>query len=113
MTPEKLSPVMNSRKLQALEFIQRYYIETRVQALIRVLERDGLVRRVRGKSRGIMLIGHAKHISDLDALLQLQRRGWTINQGRMELVPPLSCPSLPWPPKLDHISEVEIEDLHD
>jgi SOS-response transcriptional repressor LexA len=130
MTPQKLSPVMASRKLQALGFIKRYYLEhgaspsqreiasaigvsqPRVQALVRDLERDGLVKRVHGQRRGIMLANRAKHVSAIDALLQLQDEGWEINLGRMELMPPLSFPSLPWPPELDHIPDVEIGDLN-
>lgn len=131
MTSMKLSPVMASRRLQALGFIKRYYLEhgaspsqreiaaaigasqPRVQAIIRDLERDGLVKRVHGQRRGIMLANRAKHVSAIDALLQLQEEGWRINEGTKELMPPLSFPSLPWPPELDHNPDVEIGDLHD
>lgn len=122
----RLQPAMVSRKLQVLAFIKRYYVEyavsptqgeialglrlakARVQALVRQLDAEGLVRRVRGKRRGIMLADGAKHVSDIDALLQLQRAGWVVNSGQSELVPPYPFPSLTLPVQLDHIPDVEI-----
>jgi len=122
----QLTPEMNSRKLQVLGFIKRYYLangasptqgeialgldvsKTRIQALIRQLDREKLIKRVRGRKRGIMLADGAKQVSAIDALLMLKLEGWSVNPGRLELVPPpLSFPSLPLPPQLDHIPDVE------
>ncbi|AJP72941.1 LexA family protein [Sphingomonas hengshuiensis] len=115
-----------SRKYQVLAFIKMFYLEhgvsptqgeiaggmrlskQRIQALVRQLDSEGLVRRVYGKRRGIMLIGRAKRFSQVDALLQLQDNGWRVNVGELELTPPLPIPSLPLPPQLDHIPDVEI-----
>lgn len=97
---------MNSRKLQVLGFIKRYYLQTgqsptqgeiatgldvsktRIQALIRQLDREKLIKRVRGRKRGIMLADRAKQVSAIDALLLLKLEGWSVNPGRFELCRP-------------------------
>lgn len=113
-------PAVMSRKHQVLAYVKHHYVQTgesptqgeialalrlskqRVQALVRALDREGLVKRTRGQRRGIMLAGGAHLISNNDALLQLQDAGWKVNLGRLELVAPLPISSLPSVPFLDH-----------
>lgn len=124
-------PVRTHRKLIVLAIVKQHYIDhgvsptiseiagamavskTRVQSLVRRLEHDGLVKRVRGARRGIMLANRAKQVSTLDALLQLQGEGWLVNLGRLELVAP-PCPELTLPlrPQLDHVPPSHGVDHH-
>ncbi|NLS26203.1 LexA repressor [Sphingomonas sp. S2M10] len=126
-TPIRLTPAMSSRKLQALDLIKRYYLRhgssptlgeiagglgitrQRAHSLVRALERDQMVQRARGKTRGIMLANAAAQVSESDALLQLCEAGWTVRIGNMELVPPgtLTTTPLPAGPALDHKRDIE------
>lgn len=129
--PKRLTPEMSSRKLQALDLIKHYYLKhghsptlgeiaaglgvsrQRAHALVNALERDDLVRRVRGKSRGIMLMNAAAQVSENDALLKLQAAGWGIAIGDRLLNIPLTDLGLPLAPQLDHIPEDGIGDGRD
>lgn len=126
-TLARLTPAMSSRKLQALDLIKRYYLRhgssptlgeiagglgitrQRAHSLVRALERDCMVQRTRGKTRGIMLANAAAQVSENDALLQLCEAGWTVRVGNMELVPPgtLTTTALPAGPLLDHNRDIE------
>lgn len=126
-TPARLTAAMSSRKLQALDLIKRYYLRhgssptlgeiagglgvtrQRAHSLVRALERDQLVQRTRGKTRGIMLANAAAQVSENDALIQLCEAGWTVRVGNMELVPPgtLTTSRLPAGALLDHNRDIE------
>lgn len=116
-------PVRTHRKLIVLAIVKQHYIDhgvsptiseiagamrvstSRIKSLVRQLERDGLVKRVYGARRGIMLANRAKQVSTLDALLQLQGEGWVINLGRLQLVaPPFPNLTLPLEPQLDTVA---------
>jgi SOS-response transcriptional repressor LexA len=130
-SPIRVSPEMTSRKLQALDFIKHYYLRhgasptlgeiaaglgvsrQRAFALVDALEREGLVKRVRGQSRGIMLANAAAQVSESDALLQLQAAGWRVLVGSQELGQPFAAPltdqGLSDLPYLDHLPAVELD----
>lgn len=97
----RLTPTMVSRKLQLLDFIRAFYathgvgptitemanalncVRSRVQEAVRKLEREQLVSRQPGKTRGITPIsGHEEAIRKLEAI------GYIVNPGRMELTAP-------------------------
>lgn len=99
----RLTPTMVSRKLQLLDFIRAFYaahgvgptitemanaldcVRSRVQEAVRKLEREQLVNRQPGKTRGITPIsGHE------EAIRQLQAIGYVVNPERMELLSPAS-----------------------
>ncbi|MAM40670.1 MAG: hypothetical protein CL949_19695 [Erythrobacter sp.] len=103
----RLTPTMVSRKLQLLDFVRAFYsahgvgptitemanalncARSRIQDAVRKLEREQLINRQPGKTRGITPIsGHE------EAIRQLQAIGYIVNPGRMELLAPA-------PPLLD------------
>lgn len=93
----RLSPTMRSRKLQALDFIKRYFAQWGVAPslseigaalgvsrqhasdLVHQLSIDKQIRHIAGKARGISLPDPKEQISEADALRALARQGWTIN----------------------------------
>lgn len=92
----RLTPAMRSRKLQALDFIKRYWARwgrspsqsevagelgvsrERAKQIVHRLARDEMIRHVRGKARGIALIDGGEQISEADALLRLASEGYVI-----------------------------------
>lgn len=124
--PHRITPTMSSRKYRALDFIKRYYVDhgvsptlaeiaaglgvTRqhVYKIVAALALDGHITRVKGYSRGIMLIGPTKQVSELDALIKLLEIGWKVNEGDKELQRELTTSVLPLRPQLDHIPDVEV-----
>jgi SOS-response transcriptional repressor LexA len=111
-TRRRLTPTMRSRKLQALDFIKRYFAQwgqspsldeiagalgvskQRAAELVHQLSLDLQIRRVRGKTRGITLIDRSEEISEADVLLRLAGLGWQLA--------PLTENGLPALPVLDH-----------
>lgn len=101
------TPTMVSRKLQLLDFIRAFYAShgvgptttemanalncarSRVQEAVRRLEREQLINRQPGKTRGITPIS-----AHDEAVRQLQAIGYIVNPGRRELTAPA-------PPLLD------------
>lgn len=97
---------MSSRKLQALDFIKRYFLQwshsptlgelaaeldvstKRAHDLVDQLAQDQMVRREAGKTRGIRLIDRAEELTEADVLLRLSAMGWTIGQGSRVINPP-------------------------
>lgn len=97
----RLTPTMVSRKNQVLDFIRAYYsahrvgpsitemanaagcARSRVQAIVRKLEEEGLIHRAVGKPRGITPISIRQ-----EAIRQLEAMGYIVNPGRMELLAP-------------------------
>lgn len=130
--PHRLCPTMSSRKLQALDFIKRYFAEwgqsptlgeisaalgvstKRAHDLVSQLARDGLIAVMGGQTRGIRLLHPALELSEADVLVLLASRGWTIANGGQTLQPPddvdplrataeaLTEKGLPGIPHLDH-----------
>ncbi|MDX3908882.1 MAG: hypothetical protein QHC67_03590 [Sphingobium sp.] len=124
----RLSPIMVSRKLQVLAFIQQYYLahgvgpslgeisaavscgRTRAHAAVRQLHKEGRIHRTPGQHRGIRPISVRE-----EAIRVLVDEGWTVNLGRFQLIAMLDLPegtntSLPLPPELDHIPSIENSD---
>lgn len=97
----RLTPTMASRKLQVLDFVQRFYAargegpsisemanalncaRSRIQDAIRKLEREQRIHRVPGKARSISPIS-----SHEEAIRQLEARGYIVNPGKLELAAP-------------------------
>lgn len=95
----RLCPTMSSRKLQALDFIKRYFAQwgysptlgeiaaelevstKRAHDLVHALARDGLIEHIPGKTRGIRLLERSEELSEADVLLRLAAMGWTIGHG--------------------------------
>jgi SOS-response transcriptional repressor LexA len=118
---------MRSRKLQALDFIKRYYAQwgyspslseiaaelgvskKRAHGLVQQLSDDAQIRVVAGKQRGIVLPDRREEISEADVLLRLRQLGWRVAGAGDRL--PVGAPS-PRPgvtekgltilPRLDH-----------
>ncbi len=104
--PKRLTRVMSSRRLQALDFIKRYYLEwsqsptlgeisaelgvsaKRAHELVDQLVSQRLIERVPGKTRGIRLIDPGEELSEADVLVRLAGLGWTIGLGERVLRPP-------------------------
>jgi len=115
--PRRLTAKMRSRKLQALDFIKRYFLEhggspstselaaalgvskQRASVLIHELAEDQMIGRVAGKYRGLSLIEKGDETSEADVLLRLQREGWQINGGERTL----TKTGLPPLPELFHV----------
>lgn len=100
----RLTPVMRSRKLQALDFIKRYFASwsksptlgelaaelgvspKRAHDLVHQLSNDRQLE-VTGRTRGIRLRDPVDELSEADVLLRLRGLGWKVAlDGR--LVPP-------------------------
>ncbi|HEY0116271.1 MAG TPA: hypothetical protein VGB54_11155 [Allosphingosinicella sp.] len=110
----RLKPTMASRKLQALDFIKRYFAaygdspslaeigaelgvsRQHASDLVHQLAVDQMIRHVAGKRRGIRLIDRKEEISEADALVILARQGWIVNDAG------LTKSGLPMLPELDH-----------
>lgn len=111
--PARLTAGMRSRKLQALDFIRRYYAEwgsspsyseigahlgvskQRVQELVEKLSTDQQIRQVAGKTRGIELVERGEELSEAEVLLLAKKRGFTV-------FGPLTENRLSGLPHLDH-----------
>jgi hypothetical protein len=116
----RLTPTMRSRKLQALDFIKRYFAQwgesptlselaaelgigvKYAHELVGQLSRELQIKVVKGKKRGIVLIDRGEQISEADVLLLLAQRGWTIKAGALTATPPLTKNGLPDLLFLDH-----------
>ncbi|WP_185829152.1 LexA family protein [Sphingomonas ginkgonis] len=97
--PQRLSPTMSSRKLQALDWIKRYFARwghsptqgelaaalgisgKRANDLVHALARDKMIEHVAGAARGIRLIERGEELSEADVLIRLAAMGWTIGAG--------------------------------
>lgn len=126
---------MVNRKALVLSFIKQYFADhgcspsygeiaaglntnrERVYHAVRQLTDDGDIVRVPGQRRSIALPDPSEQLSEVDALRQLRRIGWRIDLSAMNLLGPLALPvtnpTLPLIPELDHIPEVELGDIHD
>lgn len=101
---------MSSRKLQALDFIKRYFLEwsqsptlgeiaaelgisnKRAHDLVRQLVSEKLIEHVPGKTRGIRLIDRDEEMSEIDVLVRLAGMGWRIGLGEKIMRPPGAGP---------------------
>lgn len=123
----RLSRTMRSRKLQALDFIKRYFAEwgaspsleeiggalgvsrQRASELVHQLSKDLQIEHIAGKRRGITLIDRTDRISVADALLKLSEAGWVINNLSFDDLnddpDSLTKNGLPLLPVLDHDPE--------
>ncbi|MFN3387460.1 MAG: LexA family protein [Allosphingosinicella sp.] len=106
---------MVSRKLQAFDFILRYFAawghspsldeiaaelgvsKQRADELVHALARDQMIRRIAGKRRGIRLIDRADELSEAEVLVRLRSLGWQI--GHDNSLTKIGLPDLPF---LDH-----------
>lgn len=111
---------MRSRKLQALDFIKRYFAQwgaspsldevggaldvskQRAAVIIQQLCDDDQIQRVVGKTRGIVLIDQGERLSEADVLLRAAQLGWIVNPGERSIIRPLTEKGLPLLPVLDH-----------
>lgn len=116
----RLSPTMRSRKLQALDFIKRYFAEwqqsptlgeiaaalsisvKRSHELVGQLVREGEIARAAGRSRGIALIDRAEELSEAEVLARLAQLGWKIAGPDRTIAAPLMDRGLNDLPLLDH-----------
>ena len=114
--PLRLTPEMSSRKLQALDFIKRYFAQwghsptlgelaaaldvstKRAHDLIHQLARDEMIEHLPGKTRGIRLRERGAELSEADVLVRLAGMGWTVAQedseGRVRVIMPPADPEL-------------------
>lgn len=101
----RLTPTMSSRKLQALDFIKRYFAQwghsptygelgaalgvssKRAHDLVHSLSRERMIEHVAGKPRGIRLIDRTAELGEADVLLLLARFGVTVFHGAHVLMP--------------------------
>lgn len=123
----RLEPDMRSRKVQALDFIKRYFArwgkspslseiaaalgvsKKRAHGLVRQLSDEEQLRVAAGKSRGITLPDRDEEISEAELLLLLRKRGFRV-AGPGDFLPVgAPCPvpgvtekGLPILPGLDH-----------
>jgi hypothetical protein len=106
----RLTPAMSSRKLHALDFIKRYFVEwgqsptigelaaelgvsrQRAHGIVRQLAVEKMIEVVAGKPRGIRLIDRAEELSEVDVLLRLVADGWMIADGDKTIVAPPGRP---------------------
>lgn len=106
--PHRLTREMRSRKLQALDFIKRYFAQwghsptlgelaaaldistKRAYDLVHQLAEKEMIQHEAGKTRGIRLIERSEELSEADVLLRLSAMGWTIGQGFRVIMPPRS-----------------------
>lgn len=102
----RLSRTMSSRKLQALDFIKRYFLEwghsptlseisaelgisaKRAHELVHQLAAQKMIEHLAGKTRGIRLIDHGDELSEADVLVRLSALGWSIGLGDKIVRPP-------------------------
>ena len=131
--PPRLTRTMSSRKLQALDFIKRYFAQwghsptlgelsaelgvsaKRAHDLVHALAEQQMIRHTAGKTRGIELIDRAAGLSEADVLLHLAAMGWTVAHGGFVLHAPGAPPGGVFPvqqltekglhalPMLDHV----------
>lgn len=101
---------MSSRKLQALDFIKRYFARwsqsptlgelsaelgvsrKRAHELVHQLAEEEMIEHEAGQARGIRLVDRGEEMSETDVLLRLAALGWTISHGQfvIEVRPPPS-----------------------
>lgn len=116
----RLTPTMRSRKLQALDFIKRYFVEwghspsldeigaglevskQRASELVQQLCDEDQIQRVAGKRRGIVLVERGEQLSEADVLLRLKQLGWHVDPDARLFLRPLTENGLPGLPELDH-----------
>jgi SOS-response transcriptional repressor LexA len=130
--PLRLTPTMSSRKVQALDFIKRYFAEwgrspslgeigaalgvsrQRAHELVAQLKSEAYIRNTAGQRRGLRLVDPKQEMSVADALLVLSEAGWKVfNDVQFvalplgEMAEPLTFPELPEVADLDHIPPIE------
>ncbi|HEY0131647.1 MAG TPA: hypothetical protein VGB57_09595 [Allosphingosinicella sp.] len=116
----RLKPTMRSRKLQALDFIKRYFAEwghspsldeigaalevskQRASELVQQLCDEDQIQRVVGKRRGIVLIDRGEQLSEADVLLRIKQLGWSVNASEGTVGRTLTQTGLPDVPELDY-----------
>lgn len=116
----RLSPTRRSRKLIALDFIRRYFVQygespsldeigaalevskQRASELVEQLSQDEQLYRIAGKRRGIRLHDRTAELSEAEVLVRLAEMGWTVRDGDRLLQPPLTETGLMDLPFLDH-----------
>lgn len=97
---------MSSRKLQALGFIKRYFLEwsqpptlgeiaaelgisnKRAHDLVDQLVAEKLIEKIPGKTRGIRLVDRDEQMSEIDVLVRLAGMGWSIGLDDKIMRPP-------------------------
>jgi DNA-binding IscR family transcriptional regulator len=102
----RLTAAMSSRKLQAHDFIKRYFARwgqsptigeiaaelrvarQRAHGIVRQLSVEKMIEVVAGKPRGIRLIDRSEELSEVDVLLRLVADGWAIAAGEKTIVAP-------------------------
>jgi hypothetical protein len=125
----RLTPAMSSRKLQALAFIKRYFVDwgysptlgeigaglsvsrKRAHELVEALADDGMITVTPGKTRGIHLVDRTEELTEHDVLTRLLAEGWTIGDGSRIILPPgqgVTENGLFLLPLLDHLDAVEV-----
>lgn len=116
----RLTATMRSRKLQALDFIKRYFAmfghspsydeiaaalgvsKQRAAELVARLSAEAQIERVAGKVRSIGLPGRGAELSEADVLLRLKELGWAIAGDARTVTAPLTEKRLTELPFLDH-----------
>jgi hypothetical protein len=106
--PLRLCATMSSRKLQALDFIKRYFAKwghsptlgeigahlgvspKRAHDLVHQLAIEKMIEHISGKARGIRLVDRGQQLSEADVLLRLSSLGWTIGTGGV-IEPPIAA----------------------
>lgn len=106
----RLTPQMSSRKLQALDFIKRYFAQwgqsptlnelaaaldvstKRAHDLVHALATQQMIEHVSGQPRGIRLVDRGEELSEADVLVRLARMGWTIGKDGLIVHPPGPMP---------------------
>jgi hypothetical protein len=101
---------MSSRKLQALDFIKRYFARwgksptlgelgaalgvspKRAYDLVHQLAKEEMIEHVSGKARGIRLPDRTQELSEADVLVHLAKLGWTIGVEGLVVQPPAPVP---------------------
>jgi hypothetical protein len=101
----RLTPAMRSRKLQALDFVKRYYgrwgrgpslselgaalgvSKKRAHDLLHKLSDERQIEITAGKTRGIRLVDRNEELSEADVLLRISSFGWTIVRGDKLILP--------------------------
>jgi hypothetical protein len=123
----RLTPAMSSRKLHALDFINRYFAKwgysptlgelaagirvsrKRAHELVHQLAEAQMIQHTAGQTRGIRLMDRSEEISEAEVLARLSSMGWTIGDGARIIPPPLAAAlpltekGLPILPILDHV----------
>lgn len=129
----RLTPEMRSRKLQAHDFIKRYFARwghsptlgelsshlgvsrKRAYDLVHQLSEEQQIEVVAGRTRGIRLIDRSEELCEADVLARLVTFGWTVGRENEMIAPPLKL-SFPTPPltekglpPLDYIEDEAVE----